>query len=283
MGRRRKSSADDVVDLVALLPWWLGVALAGLSYLTLHRIADQPLPVSTQPAQLGAVAVQAMWHALALFGQYLLPALFLIGAVTSAWRRRERKTLVTNAARSDGADAIDGMTWQQFELLVAEGFRLQGYRVVETGGGGPDGGVDLVLHKNGEKYLVQCKQWRAFRVGVEIVRELYGAMAAEGAAGGFVVTSGRFTDAARSFAEGRNVQLVDGSRLRELLTQAQAPKARPPADIAPSIEASSATSPACPVCAKPMLRRTARRGAQVGSDFWGCSGYPSCKGTRQIG
>jgi restriction system protein len=50
-------------------------------------------------------------------------------------------------------------------------------------------------------------------VGVDVVRELYGVMAATGAAGGFVVTSGRFTEDAASFARGRNVMLVDGPKL----------------------------------------------------------------------
>jgi hypothetical protein len=35
-----------------------------------------------------------------------------------------------------------------------------------------------------EEFLVQCKQWRAFKVGVVVVRKLYGVMAAKGAAGG---------------------------------------------------------------------------------------------------
>jgi restriction system protein len=39
-------------------------------------------------------------------------------------------------------------------------------------------------------------------------------------------------------------------------------------------------TPACPLCAKPMRLRTARQGPQAGSQFWGCSGYPECKGTR---
>jgi hypothetical protein len=171
-------------------------------------------------------------------------------------------------------------------MRVSEGFRLQGYRVVETGGGGADGGIDLVLNKDGEKYLVQCKQWRAFRVGVDVVRELYGVMAAKGAACGFVVTSGRFTDEARKFAEGRNVQLIDGTRLRALIKQAagasrQVP-ARPVAG-APSAVAPADAPPSCPICMKAMVRRTAKRGANVGNEFWGCSGYPSCKGTRPIG
>ena len=66
----------------------------------------------------------------------------------------------------------------------------------------PDGGIDLVLSKGSEKFLVQCKQWKAFKVGVTVVRELYGVMAAKGAAGGFVVSSGRFTDDATAFASG---------------------------------------------------------------------------------
>ncbi|MBM4453650.1 MAG: four helix bundle protein [Chloroflexi bacterium] len=42
------------------------------------------------------------------------------------------------------------------------------------------------------------------------------------------------------------------------------------------------TNPACPLCGKPMALRTARKGPQVGSQFWGCSGYPKCKGTKKL-
>ena len=34
-------------------------------------------------------------------------------------------------------------------------------------------------------------------------------------------------------------------------------------------------APACPVCGKPMQKRTSSRGP-----FWGCTGFPECKGTR---
>ena len=37
---------------------------------------------------------------------------------------------------------------------------------------------------------------------------------------------------------------------------------------------------ACPKCGKAMLLRTAHKGRHAGSQFWGCSGYPECKGTR---
>ena len=160
------------------------------------------------------------------------------------------------------------MSWREFEMLVGEGFRLQGYQVVETGGGGPDDGVDLVLTRPGmsgrEKFLVQCKQWRALKVGVDVVRELYGVMAARGATGGFVVTSGRFTDDAISFASGRNVTLVDGPKLLGLIRQARAgagqAAARPDAAKATRSTADSGQATVCPLCTKPMVRRIAKRG-----------------------
>ena len=40
--------------------------------------------------------------------------------------------------------------------------------------------------------------------------------------------------------------------------------------------------PACPQCGKPMALRTACKGQRAGSQFWGCSGYPECKGTRPL-
>ncbi len=76
-------------------------------------------------------------------GQYILPLFCLAGAGISAWKRREHKVLVENVVQSKSADALDGMTWQQFEQLVGEAFRLQGYSVAEAGGGGADGGVDV--------------------------------------------------------------------------------------------------------------------------------------------
>ena len=42
-------------------------------------------------------------------------------------------------------------------------------------------------------------------------------------------------------------------------------------------------APACPECGKPMTRRRARTGKNAGKDFWGCTGYPECKGLREMG
>jgi len=39
-------------------------------------------------------------------------------------------------------------------------------------------------------------------------------------------------------------------------------------------------TPRCPRCSRHMIRRRARRGRHAGHYFWGCSAYPSCRGTR---
>lgn len=159
MAKRRKTSfAEDLMDLIAMLPWWGGVLLALLSYLLLRGAALQPLTPSS-----GGLPTQALWKGLATAGQYVLPVICLAGAGMSAWRRSQRKKLIGDVAQSQSTSALDGMSWREFEMLVGEGFRLQGYQVMETGGGGPDGGIDLVLSrpgKNGnEKFLPAGGGW----------------------------------------------------------------------------------------------------------------------------
>ena len=39
-------------------------------------------------------------------------------------------------------------------------------------------------------------------------------------------------------------------------------------------------APACPMCGQLMVQRIARKGPRANQPFWGCSGYPDCKGAR---
>lgn len=283
--KSRTSPLEDMLSLVALMPWWVGVAIAAVGYLVLHRMATPPQVTALQPGQITGLMAQSMITGLAYAGQFVVPFVGLVGAVISFVRRRQRRALVTDVVQAKGADALDSMSWREFEMLVGEAFRLQGYGVTEIGGGGADGGVDLVLKKDNEKFLVQCKQWKAFKVGVDVVRELYGVMAAKGATGGFVVTSGTFTSDATAFASGRNVKLIDGQRLFGLLKQARQSVSAQSTNAPPSSGASPLAGVVltCPICAADMVKRTAKKGASAGSQFWGCSKYPACRGTRAIG
>ena len=53
-------------------------------------------------------------------------------------------------------------------------------------------------------------------------------------------------------------------------------------NLSPPEEPCQKPPPACPCCAKPMALRTARKGLRSGSQFWGCTAYPDCKGTRPV-
>lgn len=270
------------------MPWWAGVALAVASYFVLHGLATSPLPVMTDTKQLSAVMTGSIWRAFALVAQYVLPMLCLGGAVLSVFKRRQAAQLHNDAANR--ADGISQMSWREFEVLVAEHFRRLGFSVTETGGGGPDGGVDVLLKKGSDRYIVQCKHWRARRVGVEPVRELYGVMAARRMAGGFVVTSGDFTDDARAFANGRELQLVNGKALqRGIRQQTVSPSAGQTGSAAsPARPVAAApvepSSPECPKCGAAMAIRVARKGPNAGRPFWGCSQFAQtkCNGTRNV-
>lgn len=276
MSSRNDSGSVAVLKEVALLPWWVGVVLAGLSYGVLHWVSTWHPGTTFDVSSI----VRSMAIGISTSAQYFVPAAFLISSVVSAVRRRKRAKLLAGVANSQSVDALDAMTWREFEMLVGEGFRLQGYQVAETSNGA-DGGVDLVLRKDSEKYFVQCKQWRAHSVGVPKVRELYGAMAAHGATGGFVVTSGRFTRPAVEFAEGRNLTLIDGPQLHAMIRSTSGALAQEASVFVPLV-GEVASTPVCPSCARPMAKRTSRRGAKAGQSFWGCTGYPSCRGIVEL-
>lgn len=41
-------------------------------------------------------------------------------------------------------------------------------------------------------------------------------------------------------------------------------------------------APLCPQCGKVMIKRVAKKGINSGKEFWSCSAYPNCTGTRNI-
>lgn len=95
MARKRKTStAEDLMDLIAMLPWWAGIALALTSYMVLHSIAIRPLPAAQSPQQIDQLATSAIWQGLAIGGQYILPLICLAGAAISAECKRRRSQLL---------------------------------------------------------------------------------------------------------------------------------------------------------------------------------------------
>lgn len=84
----------------------------------------------------------------------------------------------------------------------------------------------------------------------------------------------------------RETTLAEADRMRRgsivpaapISTPYQAPLRRPP--LRPA--GTQTVTPKCPQCGSPMLKRLASRGRNSGSFFWGCTRFPTCKGTRNI-
>lgn len=256
---------ESILDLLALLPWWVSVVLSGISYLTLKYFIPSiefqkkgPLDMTYAFYRGLANAAPNLAPIIALV--LLMPA--LISAINS-WRKRKLLD------RQESIDTVRNLNWKEFEELVGEAYRRQGYTVYENTSAGPDGGIDLTLKKNGELILVQCKQWRSIKVGVDKVRELYGVQISQNANKSILMTSGFFTQEAKNFAANKS---IEGSQLLELVKNVQYQS-----KAAPSIPASFV---ACPKCGSEMILRTAKKGSSVGQQFWGCSKFPHCRAIK---
>lgn len=47
-------------------------------------------------------------------------------------------------------------------------------------------------------------------------------------------------------------------------------------------QAATEGAPRCPKCGAPMRQRTIKKGIHQGEQFWGCTDYPKCDGTRRM-
>ena len=117
------------------------------------------------------------------------------------------------------------MPWQEFEHLIATLFN----KIFQSFGGeahvtrsSRDYGVDAKAFDpdslRGGTIIIQAKRYQDL-VPIAHVRELMGAMNEERATRGYLVTTGRFSNAAYELASRHNIQLFDGQNLLHQLHQ----------------------------------------------------------------
>lgn len=265
MSRKQPS----LLDLLLQAPWWVSLLLSPIAFVLIAGVA---------PAFFQGLVPNLDLASPLRLPAFIAGSFFLLISGFSAIHGSQRKRLVDE---QQSLETLRDVSWKQFEFLVAEAFRREGYAVSYGLKGGSDGGVDLDLRRGGRHILVQCKRWKK-NVGAPTVRELYGIMQSEGADGGALVTTSGFTREAHAFAAGKRIEMIDGPRL---LAKVRAVQTHPPSTTTPTSppEQSSSTSPTCPKCGNEMVQRTARRGAHAGNHFWGCRQFPKCRGTLPTG
>ena len=176
---------------------------------------------------------------------------------------------------------IDALRNDQYELLVGEIFRREGYAVELSAAAAQGDSIDLTLRRDSETILVQCKYWKSSRVTEREVGEFYSAMMTNGAPRGIFVTAGSFSREAQQFAEGKGIDLMDRPALEEC-TAAVARAGENFCGITDWIEefASHARifDPECPICQGSMVIRNSRAN---GAAAWTCRNHPRCPGRRE--
>jgi hypothetical protein len=204
------------------------------------------LPLALHWSQLNLVSA----NVIGVSGAAMISVGWLIAQVQAANRRR----LV------EWTTNLRLLSAEEFEWLVGEVFRREGWTVRETGQqAGPDGNIDLELSKNRERRCVQCKRWTARLVGVDQIRGFGGTLLREKVNGsdGIFVTLSDFTPQAHEEAERIGLTLIDGRELYRRVEQVR------------RVEA-------CPICHKPMVLDRSAHG------WWFRCVAVNCAGKRDL-
>ena len=121
--------------------------------------------------------------------------------------------------RDAGQKAIAGMKRADFDARVTEAFIRAGY-LVQTLSADSGAGAELQLtSKAGRRFLVLLREWRAADVGMSTLEAFHNAIAAQHAAGGFLLSAGRFDEDVLETAPRVQVLLVNGEKLAKFLAK----------------------------------------------------------------
>ncbi len=232
-------------------PWEAGPAL-GLTLAFAMALAAQ--------LSSGSRALPLAWAATAFVGALAVLAWAL--ALVSIVRRTRR---------DQSLGQLQALTPDEFEEWVAARWRERGYSVRVAGGWG-DHGADLIAEREGERVIVQCKKYRAWKVGEPALRDLYGSMLDFGAQRACIVSTGPVSAAARAWARGKPIEIWDGACVARLAEGTAPPSGQ-------SMGRGAAPEEACPRCGRALVMR---RNRTTGEAFLGCEGFPRCRYTRPL-
>lgn len=304
----RKSELEQLISSLLNAPWWMSLIVGGIAYIALLGVVPAILggsPVLSGLAQLSRGVAPIAFLFFCFIGLLALLKGRKKARTVARWEAKESQGLSQKSAEdfklsSTVEDTYDGwsfsevrdenkptewslalltrLEWKRFETVCTEYLKIIGHDASETRIG-PDGGVDIVVRKEGQEKpvaIVQCKAWNTYKVGVKPVRELFGLMAAERITTGMFITSGEFTSEAVDFAQGKRLRLIDGDKLLTAIKKLSDDKQAQLLEIALS---GDYTTPTCPRCGIKMKLRAGKKGAAGENKFWGCVNYPRCRST----
>jgi hypothetical protein len=103
----------------------------------------------------------------------------------------------------------------EFEREIAVLFDKHGFKTKVTKGSG-DGGIDIILFKNSEAGIVQCKRHKT-KVSPSVIRDIYGTMLGGKYKFAYVVCPAGFSEESMRFSRGKKIQLIGLKRIMEMV------------------------------------------------------------------
>jgi restriction system protein len=208
-----------------------------------------------------AIVAPVLLHWIPVWYAFLEMALIPVAAFIGTAYLVQMLRQATRRHLLDWASDLRRLDADEFEWFMHELFQREGYQVTKVGSQHHgDGNIDLILERDGDRVIVQCKRWAARFVGPGDVRAFAGTFPRRGDVTGrtFVALSD-FTDDARKAAELADVTLLNGRELVERFEKVRR------------------TEP-CPRCGTPMLLDRSIHG------FWlRCPRFGSgCTGKRDL-
>src|SRR5579871_3131927 len=134
-----KRTNDNGIDLIAR---WAALGIVAFLFLPPVRQAITGLAFVAAISGLVAVVGVLIYRWLTAYQRIDAEASFAPSP------RSSPPTQLTMAELLEKVRTID---WFQFEKIIAMAYQKQGYQVTRRGGANPDGGIDLVIEKDGQR------------------------------------------------------------------------------------------------------------------------------------
>jgi hypothetical protein len=177
-------------------------------------ISQLPWPVGASLAAAGlAVFLASPKDGALQFGGLAATLLCGIAAVI-AYLEPKRQDQPANTLT--GPESLRELALEDVQSVVAGAYGRLGYDIIDDPEYGGARGVDVRLYKDGRLALVQTKYWRD-EITQAMVSALCDVVAAEKAAQGIIVTTGKVAPEVRRFAQGQPLTLLDGAAFWELV------------------------------------------------------------------
>ena len=188
-----RMAQNSLFAILLRSPWWISIGVAALLALAAGALLPSVYVVAGMMGALPFLAIGSI-------------------AAWRQWRAPDPRRLAATLERARG------MNWREFGAAMQAALGHADAKVTPLQIAGADFRVD-----DGDALtLVSCRRWKAATHGIEGLRELQAACAAQGAHHGSYVYQGNLTDPARRFAQEHGLQLLTGQELALLLAHSVA-------------------------------------------------------------